>query len=75
MISPGIPKKPVSNIDHHSTIIPKPKRLHKYKIIPPIKELIINFIIILNGKDINFKIAIKTITAIKKYNIFIFSLY
>ena len=60
IIIPGIPNKPVKTTINPVTVIPIPSIDKTARKIPPIIELIINFIIILNGKEISFKTRTNT---------------
>ena len=64
IIIPGIPNNPVKTIINPVTVIPIPIIDKTAKKIPPIIEFIINFIIILNGKEISFKTRTNTPIAI-----------
>ena len=66
IIIPGIPNSPVKTTINPVTVIPIPIIDRTAKKIPPIIELIINFIIILNGKEISFKTRTNTPIAIIK---------
>lgn len=63
-ITPGIPNKPVKTTISPVIVIPIPSIDKIAKKIPPIIELIINFIIIFNGNEISFKTTINTTIAI-----------
>ena len=73
IIIPGIPNRPVKTTINPVIVIPIPIIDKTAKKIPPIIELIINFIIILNGKEISFKTRTNTPIAIIKDIIPIFS--
>ena len=64
IIIPGIPNNPVRTTIKPVTGIPIPSIDKTAKKIPPIIELIINFIIILNGREISFKTRTNTPIAI-----------
>ena len=69
MIVPGIPNNPVKTIINPVIVIPIPNTDKTPRKIPPSIELIINFIIILNGREISFKTRTNTPIAIIKETI------
>lgn len=71
-ITPGIPNNPVKTTISPVIVIPIPNIDKTAKNIPPIIELITNFIIILNGSEIIFKTRTNTAIAIINDTILIF---